>query len=134
MNITTFDQLLSAARAQPSPQRLLFVFAAVELPDEATPAQRVAFEQGEGGALVPQMCVDKSPDEMASFDDLKHEAEAFGKPWGMVFAAAMPGPGGRTPTSSDADAPLQRMVEAIRQGQLQAYIPFDTQGQAVSLG
>ena len=134
MDISTFDDLLAAARAQPQPQRLLFVFAGVELPDDATPAQRAAFEQGQGGALVPQMCVDKSPDELASFDQLKQEASGFGKPWGMVFAAAMSGAAGKAPTSADADAPLEKMVEAIRQGQIQAYIPFDPQGRAVRLG
>ncbi|MDO9479321.1 MAG: ribonucleotide reductase subunit alpha, partial [Hydrogenophaga sp.] len=58
MNIATFDDLLSAARAQPLPQRLLLVFAGIELPDDATPTERAGFERGEGGALVPQMCVD----------------------------------------------------------------------------
>ena len=65
------------------------VFAAVELPDDATPAERAAFDKGQGGALVPQMCVDKSPDELASFEALKVEAAGFGQPWGMVFAAAI---------------------------------------------
>jgi hypothetical protein len=133
MTITTFDQLLQAARAESQPQRLLFVFAAVELPDDATPAQRASFEQGEGGALVPQMCVDKSPDELQSFADLAQEAAQFQKPWGMVFAAAMSGLAGRAPTSADADQPLQRMVESIREGRLGAFIPFDPQGQAVQL-
>jgi len=134
MNIATFDDLLNAARAQPLPQRLLFVFAGIELPDDATPAQRAGFERGEGGALVPQMCVDKSPDELASFDALKQEASQMGSAWGMVFAAAMSGAPGKAPTSADADAPLQKMVEAIRQGQIQAYIPFDSEGRAVRLG
>ncbi len=134
MNISTFDDLLAAARAQPQPQRLLFVFAGVELPDDASPAQRAAFEQGQGGALVPQMCVDKSPDELASFDQLKQEAAGFGQPWGMVFAAALSGAPGKAPTSADAEAPLQKMVEAIRQGQIGAYIPFDVEGCAVRLG
>ena len=38
----------------------------------------------------------------------------------------------RVPTSSDADAPLQRMVEAIKGGTHGAYIPFDRQGQPVN--
>ena len=67
MEITSFDDLLHAARAQPEPQRLLFVFAGVELPDDATPAQRERFAAGQGGALVPMMCVDKRPEEIASF-------------------------------------------------------------------
>jgi len=37
MNIETFDQLLAAARAQPTPQRLLMVFAGAELPADASP-------------------------------------------------------------------------------------------------
>lgn len=134
MNIEHFDDLLSAARSQPLPQRLLFVFAGVELPDDATEVQRLEFERGEGGALVPQMCVDKGLDELDSFDQLVREAEAFGQPWGMVFAAALAGTPGRQPGSAEAAQPLQDMVEAIRQGQLQAFIPFDPQGRAVALG
>ena len=65
MEITSFDDLLHAASAQPEPQRLLFVFAGVELPDDATPAQRERFAAGQGGALVPMMCVDKRPEEIA---------------------------------------------------------------------
>ena len=134
MTISTFDDLLGAARSQPQPQRLLFVFAAIELPDDATPAQRAGFERGEGGALVPKMCVDKSPAELTSFDQLRQEAAAMGQPWGMVFVAAMSGAPGKPPTSADADQPLQGMVEAIRQGRIQNFIPFDPQGRAVQLG
>lgn len=134
MTIATFDDLLSAARAQQQPQRLLFVFAAVELPDDATADQRASFERGQGGALVPQMCVDKAPDELATFADLVAEAALFGKPWGMVFAAAMSGEPGKALTSADADQPLERMIESIKQGQIAAFIPFDPQGQAVNLG
>lgn len=134
MQISNFDDLLSAARAQSQPQRLLFVFAAVELPEDATPAQRTGFERGEGGSLVPQMCVDKAPEELSSFADLKEQAALFGKPWGMVFAAAMSGAPGKALTSADADQPLERMVESIKQGQIAAFIPFDSQGQAVQLG
>ena len=51
----------------------------------------------------------------------------------MVFAAAMSGSAGKPPTSADADAPLQKMVESIRQGRIQNFIPFDPQGRAVLL-
>lgn len=134
MNIATFDDLLSAARTQPQPQRLLFVFAGIELPDDASPAERAGFERGEGGALVPQMCVDKTPDEIVSFEQFKQEAREMGPDWGMVFAAALSGRAGRAPTSEDAEKPLQDMVEAIRLGRLQAFIPFNPEGEAVQLG
>ena len=39
LRISTFDDLLRAARQQPEPQRLLFVFAGVELPDGARPSK-----------------------------------------------------------------------------------------------
>jgi hypothetical protein len=45
----------------------------------------------------------------------------------------MSGLAGQAPTSADADQPLQRMVESIREGRLGAFIPFDPQGQAVQL-
>lgn len=80
MDISSFDDLLQAACMQPEPQRLLFVFAAVELPDDATPAQRARFDAGQGGALVPLMCVDKTPQELASFDALVTEARQFTAP------------------------------------------------------
>ena len=133
MDISSFDDLLQAARAQPEPQRLLFVFAGVELPDDATPAQQQGFEAGQGGALVPLMCVDKRPDELASFATLTQESSQFGHDWGIVFAAAMSGTLSRAPTSEDAEEPLQRMVEAIRRGEHGAYIPFDPQGHAVQM-
>ena len=137
MEISSFDDLIEAARAQPEPQRLLFVFAAVELPDDATAAQRARFEAGQGGALVPLMCVDKTPQELPSFDALVQEAQQFTAPghdWAIVFAAAMSGTLNKAPTSTDAEAPLQRMVDAIKGGAHGAYIPFNRQGQPVRLG
>jgi len=134
MEISRFDDLLQAARAQAEPQRLLFVFAGVELPDDATPAQRARFERGEGGALVPQMCVDKAPNELASFDALAQEAAQFGQEWALVFTAALSGTLNRAPTSEDAEAPLSRMVDAIKRGAHSGLIPFDRSGHAVRIG
>ena len=141
MDISSFDDLLRAARAQPEPQRLLFVFAGVELPDDATPEQRERFQAGQGGALVPLMCVDKRPDELASFSSLIQESTRFlpelgnesGNKWGMVFVAAMSGSLDRMPSSKDAEAPLDAMVEAIKRGDHGAYIPFDSQGNVVRM-
>uniref|UniRef100_UPI00374CCE8D ribonucleotide reductase subunit alpha n=1 Tax=Rhodoferax sp. TaxID=50421 RepID=UPI00374CCE8D len=116
------------------PQRLLFVFASAELPTDATSAQRERFLAGQGGALVPIMCVDKTPNELGSFADLTEESHQFGQMWQIVFAAALPGHGGLAPSSAAAEAALQRMVEAIKAGNLGTLIPFDRQGQALLLG
>lgn len=134
MTISSFDDLLRAARGQPQPQRLLFVFAGVELPDDSTPEQRERFREGQGGALVPLMCVDKRPEELTSFSELVRESSQFGLQWGIVFAAALSGQSNQAPTSEAAEAPLQRMVEAIKRGDHSTFIPFDQNGQPVQFG
>ena len=134
MNIASFDDLLQAARQQTQPQRLLFVFASADLPDDSTSAQRERFSAGEGGALVPTMCVDKTAEELLSFSDLVQESTQFGKEWSIVFAAALSGSGGVAPTPDAAEKSLERMVEAIKAGTLGTFIPFDRQGLPVMLG
>ena len=133
MNITSFDGLLRAARAQSEPQRLLFVFAGAELPADATERQRREFDAGEGGELAPLMCVDKAPSELSDFAALAAEAAQAGPPWAIVFAAALSGRAGVAPTSADAEAPLQRMVDAIKAGRHDGLLPLDRNGDAVHL-
>lgn len=134
MEIASFDDLLRAARAQPQPQRLLFVFAGAALPAGATAAQRAEFEAGEGGELTPLMCVDKAPGEIADFAALAAESTQAGPPWAIMFAAALSGRDGRAPTAADAEAPLQRMVESIKNGRIDGMLPFDRNGVPVRLG
>jgi len=133
MDISTFDDLLRAARAQTQPQRLLFVFAAAELPDGCTPEERARFEAGEGGALTPVMSVDKSPDELANFAALADESRQFGGDWAVVFAAGLAGRDGRAPNAAEAGAALDRMIAAIKVGALESFMPFDRTGSPIVL-
>ncbi len=133
MNISCFDDLLSAARGQSEPQRLLFVFTLVELPDDCTPEQRAAFQAGSGGALTPLACLDKSPDELDTFEALCAESRQYIPHWTLVFAAALSGTKGRALRSEDAEAPLNKMVEMIKSGFVGPLIPFDPSGRAVLL-
>lgn len=134
MTISSFDDLLRSASEQDQPQRLLFVFTTAALPDDATDEQRARFESGRGGTLTPLMCVDKSPDELPSFEALLEESRRAGPGWDIVFVAALSGSAGRSPTSTEAEAPLQRMVESIKSGRIGSFIPFDIHGQPVSFG
>lgn len=131
--ITSYAQLIAAARQQPEPQRLLFVFCRAELPDDASDAERQQFESGEGGALVPVICVDKVPSEVADFGQLREESHQTGQAWDMVFVAAMSGRGGIEPSSDEASQPLSMMVETIRLGYIGSYLPFDRDGALVPL-
>ena len=129
MNISSFDDLLRAAREQSEPQRLLFVFANAVLPDDSAPEQRARFEAGQGGALAPLMSVDKIPEELSTFAALVEESRQFGSDWAIVFVASLSGRDGRAPTSEEADRSLQRMIESIKTGSFGSFIPFDRQGQ-----
>ncbi|HVW51873.1 MAG TPA: ribonucleotide reductase subunit alpha [Trinickia sp.] len=134
MSISNFDDLIRVARQQREPQRLLFVFTAVELPDDSTPEQRARFEAGNGGALTPLMCVDKTLEELGTFNDLLEESRQVLQEWKIVFVAALSGNNGRVPRSEDAEAALNRMVESIKAGSIGSFIPFDAHGQPVLFG
>ncbi|HEY9121165.1 MAG TPA: ribonucleotide reductase subunit alpha [Marinobacter sp.] len=132
--ISSYTDLLKAANAEPDPQRFLFVFCRAELPDDASNEEKAAFANGEGGALTPVVCVDKTPEEVGDFDGLVEESRQTGQAWDVVFVAAMSGRGGMQPSSDEAQQPLTMMVESIRLGHVGNYLPLDRNGQAVSLG
>ena len=126
-----FDQLLQAAAAQPEPQRLLFVFATAELPEDATPAQRQRFAAGGGGSLAPVMCVDKGLEEMGSFDELVAESREAGPPWQVLFAAGLCGRHGQSPGAEQVGRALQTMVERVREGMIESYLALAPSGEAL---
>lgn len=127
MNITCFDDLIAAARSQPQPQTLLMVFVDVELPPDASPQERERFEQGQGGALTPRMCLDRAAAELGDWTTLTAEADQQSPAWRMVMVAALSG----TPKGDAIEQALNRMVMAVHQGQIEGFIPFDREGQAV---
>lgn len=131
MDISSFDDLLGAARQQPEPQRLLFVFAGTELTEDSTPEQLERFRLGRGGALIPLMCVDRTPEEIVSFSQMEEESHQFGHDWVMVFVAGLSGRNGMAPTPDEAQKTLERMVESIKAGSFGAFIPFDRMGHPV---
>ena len=127
-----FDLLLQAAASQPEPQRLLFVFTAAELPADATPEQRERFRAGVGGTLTPLACVDKSVDELASFDALVDESRHASPPWQVVFIAALSGQAGRPPSSALVDSALQAMVNNVRAGRFRGYLALSASGEQLT--
>ena len=122
MNILNFDDLLSAARQQPDPQLLLFVFAKAELPEGATAAQEEQFAAGGGGTLTPVLCVDKRPEE----------SEQTGQQWDVVFVSSLSGHAGIEPTTEQAEQPLQMMVQAIHSGKIASLLALSRQGETLS--
>jgi len=129
MAISTFDDLLDEARAQPGAQRLLMVFVQAQLPDFPDDEQQKRFEEGEGGVLVPTVCVDKAPGEIENMAALVAEAEKTGAEWDLFFAAAMDDPN----DDEEIQNQLTKMAEALQMGNVGAFIAFDRQGEAQSL-
>ena len=134
MSLASFQDLLDAARQQPEPQRLLLVFARVELPQNATTEQRERFERREGGTLSPCLCVDKTPEEVASFAALAEESKATGQEWDLLFVGGLAGRAGVSPSADEAAQPLRFMVNAINDGRVAQFAAFDRQGEVVQFG
>lgn len=130
MSISTFEDLLQAAAQQPDPQRFLFVFAKKELPDDHLAAEAKSFQAGQGGALTPVVCVDKTLDALSNFADLVKESEQTGQHWDVVLIACLAGKNGIMPSASDADQGLKMMVSAVQTGgKLSRFIAFDRAGE-----
>ena len=132
ISITDYGSLLAAAKQQPEPQRLLFVFLKASLPKDHAGEEEARFNSGQGGQLQPIMCADKTLDELGEFSDLVAESEAMGKSWSIVLVAAISGRNGAMPTSVDAEEPLKRMAQTVESGgNLSNYMAFDNTGTPV---
>ncbi len=131
MTITSFDDLLNTSRTQANVQTLLMVFVDVELPDDASAAERERFEAGLGGNLTPRMCLDRVATDVQDWASLQQEADQQSDQWRMVLVAALGGTPHKRASNDAIDQALDRMVMAVHQGQIQDYFPLDRQGQAV---
>lgn len=135
INITDYESLLSVANQQPEPQRLLFVFLRASLPDDHGEADASNFHSGQGGALQPIMCVDKTLGELSTFSDLVAESERVEKDWQIVLVAGLAGKNGIAPSSDEAEEPLKMMLHTVENGgDLSKYMAFDREGAPVQFG
>ena len=135
IEITDFESLLLAAKNQAEPQRLLFVFLNVSLPNDPKSEETILFNARQGGQLQPIMCVDKTVDELGVFSDLVAESDNMEKDWQIVLVAALSGKNGVAPSSADATQPLTKMVKEVESSaNLSNYMGFDRDGSPVRFG
>lgn len=129
IDITDYESLLTVAKQQDEPQRMLFVFLTSALPKDANKEEASSFNSGQGGALQPLMTVDKTLDELGSFADLVEESKQMGKEWHIVLVAGLSGRNGEPPSSAEAEMPLEMMVNNVENGgDLTRYMAFDREG------
>ena len=131
MKIASFEDLLKAARQQPAPQRLLFVFTRAEKPEGATPAELEKFENGQGGALAPVMFVDKTTEEVQNFAELVEESRHTGQDWDIVFVGCLGGRSRQEPSDEEAQKALESMVKSVQGGLIERFLAFRPNGEMV---
>lgn len=132
ISLSHFDDFLEIARQQAEPQRLLIILAKRELPEHHSLAQAKQFEDGVGGYLAPLVAVDKQPDEIARFHEFKEESEQIVGDWDAMFVGALVGMG-QLPTQEETDKAIEKMLNAVREGKISAYLTFNNQGLPLSL-
>jgi hypothetical protein len=133
MIISGFQSLLQAARQQPEPQQMLFVFARTELPEGATTEEKQRFDKGQGGVMTPIMFVDKKPSEIETFADLVEESRQMGEPWDFVFVGCLSGQGDREPSDEEVTKALEVMVKSIQGGIIDHLLTYRPDGEQVRL-
>ena len=120
---------MSAAKQQPEPQRLLFVFLSSSLPKDFRDEEEASFNSGEGGELQPVMCTDKVLGDLSTFADLVAESKKTEQDWQIVLVASLSGRNGIAPNSEEAEKPLRMMMETVQTGgNLSKYMAFDREG------
>ncbi len=129
MSASHFELLLHAARSQPEPPRLLFVFTVATLPPDATAEQKQRFKAGDGGELEPAIVVDKDPHAPTTFEALTAESEYTGKGWRVVFVAGLSGQCSSATSAQQTEHALDEMVEAVRHGNFGRYVAYDSRGE-----
>ncbi len=122
-----FNDFLTIARQQPAPQLLLLVLATSELPEGHTAEQAVQFLAGQGGHLAPLGGIALMPDDMADFDEFTRSASHASDKWDVVFVAAIDVPEGAKRDTVESKM-IDRMVENIRAGIVNAYLGFNREG------
>ena len=78
--------------------------------------------------------MDKTPEEIASFEALAEESKATGQDWDLLFVGGLAGRAGVAPSADEAAQPLRFMVNAINDGRVAQFATFDRQGEVVQFG
>lgn len=126
--IKLFKELLTMAKEQESPQRILMLFANAEAvnPKKSKKHQR--------GTISPVMCVDKLPEELTTFQSLVKEADSIEKNWNFVFFACLGSEGKNAPTTDEAEPYLNKMANDVETGNnIGRYVIFDREENPIEL-
>lgn len=112
MQNSYFSQLIEMAAKEPTRQRFLLVFVKAQAQENKVKTSH------QSGTITPIMCVDKLPEELISFDELKKEADSVSKNWDFVIISSMSGTKTNPPSTQDAGPNLKKIADEVIQGAL----------------
>lgn len=124
----SYDALLKVARGRDEPQRLLFVFSRKESREGG-----IILDANPDFSIAPVVYIDKTLDELSSFDALVEETRQIELDWHVVFVAGLVGNDGNMPSPEETDQRLQSMVRSIQQGMISKFAVYDQKGNPVNL-
>jgi len=133
MEISSFDDLVTAGLKESVPQRLLLVLL------RAVPVNNGIDQNPDGnisgsGTLAPVMATDLELTETLRLETLIAEADSLGQPWDFIMVSSLSRADGRLPQSSEAEPYLQQMTDAIVSGaDLSRYAIFTRSGDPAAL-
>ncbi len=120
--MSKFQELLTMARYQPEPVKLLMLFTKANVES--------AHNEVNKGVIEPVMCVDKLPAELIDFKTLCNEADAINKAWDLVFITSI----AANVDASIIDKSMKAIVSDVQTGQNTAmYIVLDREDNLVEL-
>ncbi len=124
----SYDALLEVARGRDEPQRLLFIFSRKESREGG-----VILDAHPDFSIAPVVYIDKTLDELSTFDALVEETRQIDLDWHIVFVAGLVGNEGEMPSPEEADQRMQSMVKSIQQGMISKFAVYDQKGNPVNL-
>ena len=124
----SWNELIDMAEKQSEPQRLLFVFSKFEVREGEDPKDEAA-----DFSIEPVMYNDKPLEDISGFDALVKETQEADFHWDVVFVAGLGGSNGELPSAETAEEHLQKMIQAIYQGQVHHFAVYNTSGEKVEL-
>lgn len=120
--MSKFQELLTMARYQAEPVKLLMLFTKADIESANNNVNK--------GFIQPLMCVDKLPQELSDYDALCKEADAINADWDLVFLTSI----NANVESSIIDSSMKSMVSDVQTGKNTAmYVVLDRQDNLVEM-
>jgi hypothetical protein len=132
MSQDTFSLFLQDALKQSEPQMLMFVFARFVLADDATAEQKLAFEKGEGGRLLPVSCANSFATGLSDFNSLSTLSNQIERPWDVVFISTIIETNSQKLDAEHITKVLKDMVDFVANGQVNFFLALNQRGERLS--